>query len=229
MSLKFNSIVETNDPKENNLYLGHICKLPLFEETQEGLNKKFDLMVRVQIFEELQREFKVLCFSKSYKSGKVLISGYKMPRMWAQYGQNHTGVCIEFDKKELVEKIKTSFNPVFYGNVAYKSNFKLIDIETDKLDDKEYLKNFMVKNRTQIFFTKHTDWLTEREFRFLYCGKNDYVVHLRALIKGIYLGINFNKYYYPMIKYFNQGNNLSIFQMYNSGMGLEKDIYIETI
>jgi hypothetical protein len=229
MSLKFNSIVETNDPKENKLYLGNICRLPVYEDTFEGLNKNLELIEKVYLFEELQKEFKVLCFSMSYNIGKEFIPGYNMPRMWAQYAENHRGVCIEFDKKEFTEKIKCSFNPIFYGYVAYKSQFKFINIDLDKLDDKEYLKNFMIKNRTQLFFIKHKDWSTEHEFRFLYCGTNGYAVHLRKLIKGIYLGINFNDHYYQMIKDFNRDNKLKIFQMYNSGLGLTKGKYIEKI
>ena len=39
---------------------------------------------------------------------------FYLPRMWAQYGENHKGVCFIFDKAKLIKKITKELNNHYF-------------------------------------------------------------------------------------------------------------------
>lgn len=48
--------------------------------------------------------------------------GYYRPRMWAQYAEQHQGVCLVFDKEKLLkcfEKSLSAKGDLYYGEVDY--------------------------------------------------------------------------------------------------------------
>jgi hypothetical protein len=82
-----------------------------------------------------KNEWKVFCLTKSLPPVpertrqdiylNYFSNGYNRPRMWAQYGENHSGVCLVFDGNRLSEKfesLKDKKHTVFHGSVSYDSH-----------------------------------------------------------------------------------------------------------
>lgn len=74
--------------------------------------------------------------------------GYKKPRMWSQYGQNHSGICLVFSKKSLMKTIQNelSKNYIIYGE---NINYKEIDFESLSIDDDNLTSNKIVINNIE--------------------------------------------------------------------------------
>lgn len=230
LAIKFNSIQKTNDPFENSLSISTICSPPKVSGTDiPGLNQQMEYLLASANSTNILQDFKVLCFSQSFKTKDFVTYGYNMPRMWTQYGNNHKGICIEFDKRKLIRKIQDSFKPVYFDKVTYRNDSNLIDYDNKKTYSDEYIKELLIKHRKELFFTKHRDWSGEREYRILYIGQNEYVVFLRNCIKAIYLGLRFNNKYFPLINYYNSSYKLKIYHMHISGLNLYRDNYIEQV
>ncbi len=142
-------------------------------------------------------------------------TGYKKPRMWSQYGQNHSGICLVFSKESLMTTIKNelSKNYLNYGeNINYKEiDFKPLNIDNDndKLTVNEIVMNHIKKDYKNIFFQKHLDYKDEDEFRIVLIQKDenlfsqsplDLLVDISNSLKLIILGDRFPKVYLPTIK-----------------------------
>lgn len=91
------------------------------------------------------KHYGILCLSKNWNN--IL--------MWAHYGENHSGFCIGFNKKKIVESN-------YFGQAArvdYKEDYPLIDpIKVKEFDFETIFKQSNIKS---------IDWKYEEEFRFL--------------------------------------------------------------
>lgn len=89
-----------------------------------------------------KKHFGILCLSKSWNN--IL--------MWSHYSENHTGFCVGFNKKKLIE-----LNHFECGTVIYTRKYPLIDpLKHKKMSFEESIKES---------FTKSIDWKYEKEFR----------------------------------------------------------------
>lgn len=116
-------------------------------------------------------------------------NGYKKPRMWSQYGQNHSGVCLVFSKKSLIETIKNELSQnylIYNEDVKYKSKIynDNLNIHNNNLTLNEIIINHIKQDYKNIFF-------------------QNIFIDISNSIKFIILGDNFPKEYLPTI------NNLS--------------------
>ena len=94
--------------------------------------------------------------------------GWNLTRMWAQYADNHAGVCLIFDYKQLCD----DFNAMFAGEETphFERPIKYVSLyELDLLEDKywEPTATFLNDNYIDLLFTKHDDYEHEQEYRFL--------------------------------------------------------------
>ena len=114
---------------------------------------------------------------KTYRS-------YANARMWAQYGDDHKGVCFLFNVKKLKELIDKSVKFKLLGakRVTYKDRLPPFEISYDCI--KEYADGeadindigaltssiFFENNKVYLdvkFFCKQKDWAGENEFRYV--------------------------------------------------------------
>jgi hypothetical protein len=84
-----------------------------------------------------------------------LSEAYDEPLMWSRYSDGMRGVCLMFDKEQL---IKSSLE---FEKVAYKN----IPPEVDFFDQYKKYKNNEEMDLGKFLLTKHTGWAYEKEFR----------------------------------------------------------------
>lgn len=127
--------------------------------------------------------------------GESLRPGYAHPRMWAQYADNHGGVCLAFDSAELDACVRDASGDrqVFSGSVEYHDTHH--GPPTGAVDPYgiAYLEDVMrggLAAIMELFFRKHIDWRDEWECRWVVRSTDDtplFVPMMRAL-RGVLIG-----------------------------------------
>ena len=151
--------------------------------------------------------------------------GVLKSRMWAQYGENHKGICIVVSKTKLIAQLAKAlevdyqlyFGKIRYEELALSRNVPWLDIdgpELDELTSSDVAINFVTKHIDELLFRKQPDYKDETEFRFLLTPKHlEHVsvpihVDLLQCVHSIILGDAFPKVYKPTI--FQLGQELKI-------------------
>lgn len=225
-SLKFSKISKTNDTLES--------KPKICTTTASNTNNI------IKHFRELNKLYiQLLCFTKDEELdtsnttpvGKLFYTdysgrGFALPRMWAQYAKNNTGICFVFDKNKLKQLIydEVGIGLIHDQSIRYINKFDKYDIDQDKLNklldqvslyDSKFQKDlfsiaFLKKNiefTEYNYFTKLSDWSGESEYRFLAFGADDfYVKNIHSTIIGIVIGENIEPAYESILK--NMCNDL---------------------
>lgn len=115
MNLRMNHIGDMNDPKEN---LYHIVYENDFVEIKGG-KKEFNFDEYL-LAEKIRKETRIISFSTDKEvfteTNKIKDYGYQFQRMWANYGQNHEGICLEIDYDDFINENKRNIE-----------DFKIID------------------------------------------------------------------------------------------------------
>ncbi len=137
-------------------------------------------------------------------------SGYDKPRMWSQYGQNHSGICLVFSRDSFMTTIKNELSKnylIYDENINYKEiDFNSINIYDSDLTANQIVMNNIKKDYKNIFFQKHLDYKDEDEFRVVLIQKDENVLCQNPLVdisnslKLIILGDKFPEVYLPTIK-----------------------------
>jgi len=204
---RLSSLLNANDPREYKykLYgaIGWGNFPPDFEQRFSAIHPVLDKALRIQC--------KVMCTCSNLKAQLVLENGttvtdahsgtigWAKTRMWAQYGDNHRGICLVFSRDELKKTILSQFS-----NGHFKCEFiryrhgsrqgsKALVLDGNRLlseENEEYAIDHIFSNATELLFTKDIDYRDESEFRFvLYDPENrceylDISSSIRAVIAG---------------------------------------------
>ena len=126
-------------------------------------------------------KYQQISFCKDYKSERGCFS----PMLWGLYARNEDGICLEFDKHRLLEKVD-----VYKGSVKYKP-VKPITLVGDDFESDDNIEKAIIRNRKEIFFTKHPHWRAENEYRVI--AHNLYSLFIRKALTCIYLQEPINK------------------------------------
>lgn len=161
---------------------------------------------------------KVLCFTRDDPA--VLQDnlhneygrGYAHPHMWAQYGGNHKGVCLIFDREKLsksvsvMSKDKNLFyeGPVIYRDEDNKDDFYAFKFNFDDIEQvgfDKYVEQHVSKFYRALFFRKALDWFSEWEYRFLLKSSDnaDKFISINDSLCVICLGADFPRVYEPLV------------------------------
>lgn len=132
--------------------------------------------------------------------------GYSRPRMWAQYAENHKGICIIFDAVKLNKIIHDTLGSqckIFQGRVSY--DYKSLVFNTIPINDPQAnivkrelidgLRQLYFSSHKETFFIKHPDWRDETEYRWVLHSpqKSSLYVPIKDSIKTILVGVDFPK------------------------------------
>lgn len=207
--LKLSSLINTNDPREYKSY-GFGVKNGFFDEDQK-INQQ--LSWNQKISDLLREKVKVLCFSTDYVYNDEPFDGYNLPRMWAQYGENHLGICLDIDFDRFIEENKDFIADCKKDKISYLSRIKYPNIDFDKIKEfgiNSYVSEYRQANFSKLFFTKFIDWETEREFRILYVDNADIdrYLSIKKSLNRIILGMEFKECFLPII--FKLANNTPV-------------------
>ncbi len=189
--LKFNNAINSIDPIESIVANRSICyKTNIDSKTSEFLNTKGANRLS-QYIKKLQYNFLQVSFCKNKISENFSfedysgqfenneeIFGFTKPRMWDQYADKYSGVCIALSKSKIL-KLNNPLLTKFKDDVKYKnfnelSFYKVGDIDNDylnKIGYKKY-KQELKKKIIDSFFYKHIDYIGEDEYRIgTFCNK----------------------------------------------------------
>lgn len=203
--LLLNPIGKTNDPRENKSFVF----------AGENINSSNYINLNdfnSEISKEIRDGCKMTCFSKDEHP----YFGYELSRMWALYGDNHKGICIEIDKEEFAKENSDKISDGLFRRV----NYFHLDIEKpiihkcidhtriDEIGSKRYIhEEFRPANMEYLFFTKNREWESEQEFRLIYFSdrkENEYC-SIKNSIMNIYVGVDFIDHYLPALKQYCGG------------------------
>lgn len=222
--IRFGSLGGTNDPRETKEWGFIVMDAPqglatdqFFEEMAVIQNTSNDIRQNEWWGLSLSRNDLDLCEPKRDRPDFSHFKyGYAHPRMWAQYAQNHAGVCLEFDGLALHQAIllaaKTA-DDVFFGNVEYvdEFNFKRMK-QTAMAFQLSYsaiqtlgiangLRVHIRDNYPTFFLEKTPDWKSESEFRWLVNSQQGpLLVDIRNAITSVIVGVDFPSVYGPCVR-----------------------------
>lgn len=200
-TLKFSKFHTTNDPRESKSWFfipGTNENRDLSKYSPEYLSKIMNPRIKTTTH--------LLCFSMDKElTGQHLIDtpnrGFCKPRMWAQYGGNHTGVCLIFDIKSLTKEIRSNLNnkdwqanPVVYRDrlLAEIVSEPAFIVNIDKLEEwgeEQYAFSHGQKFKDRLFFEKASDWENENEYRWvLFDSEDEIYLEYKNALKGIMFG-----------------------------------------
>jgi len=226
--IKLGRLGLTNDPKESKTR-SHVIP----SGSGYKLHTQFK-NINTAVEKVSKDEWKVFCLAKSlpinlentrenvYRG--LFAPGYSRPRMWAQYGENHSGVCLIFDGERLsknIESLKDKNKIVIHGPVSYDNYDKSISNHLDLSDIKNLgplraVRKYYYDNYEYFFLTKHPDWRDETEYRWLIHDtgkKKDEFVSIEGALAAILVGIDFPPVYEITLKELCKGLNISAGKM----------------
>ena len=208
-----------NDPREYKFKLLSMTGWSLPEGIQSLYNECHPEIDRI-----LRHECRIMCLCSNDPvkviddAGQIQEDpipstlGWSKPRMWAQYGGNHHGVCLVFSRNALISQFKNCKPDVEwlrYENVIYttagKYNFATLDIQGNSLQRsgvKQYCRQHVEVHWRDLFFTKHKDYRDESEFRIVAhdpLSKLESVDLLESL-RGIIVGDMMHDVYFPLFE-----------------------------
>ncbi|NOS90620.1 MAG: DUF2971 domain-containing protein [Cyclobacteriaceae bacterium] len=149
--LLLNTLGRTNDPREKKSFV-------FAGSSMNASDLAHPTNWSSKISGEIRSDCKILCFCGDHSP----YFGYELSRMWALYGENHRGVCIELDKGKFLEEnqdkiLKELFRPITYYTLDVSKPIIHRKIDFDRINKiglKEYVQNeFRPENIEYLFFT----------------------------------------------------------------------------
>ena len=237
-TLKANSILLTNDPKENKPWsvglTNHISNLTNHKIKTEKARIIHQVMEyndeQRSAIEKKKRCYFLICFStdhihqRSIDNNSTFNRGYGISPMWTHYANNHEGVCLIFDKFEfektltILSNIKIYKNFVKYSEDIYNGNpnyIHYLDICNNSINN--VIEKYLEERIDSLFFQKHPQWQYEREYRYLLKTStgyiNEFFVQFNNSLKGIVMAETIDLKDEVMITNFAFANKIRAYNM----------------
>lgn len=169
LRLSLGSFLSANDPRETKYWHFNVPEINAVHD--------FQLLHEREISDRIKRNIGSLSFTRDTNA----IEGCYRPRMWAQYAENHTGICIIFNRDRLLRSIHGTLDPigrVYAENIEYFSP----ECDFDPMGHMNITRDDIIQENVNViaeqimeepyrsfyFFRKHLDWQDEAEFRVLF-------------------------------------------------------------
>ncbi len=190
----FLEIVKSLEPEYKGLLNDHFRKL------RKMFKSLFETLDRINL-DNWKSQIKISCFTENYPA--------KALPMWAYYGDNHKGYCLEYNFKEAPYYSNQLF-PVKYCNHYFTPPFKRIN-ELSK-----YI--WPIISAT----TKALNWKYEKEWRLIYVNPKYEVVSIKPA--AIYLGSNISNTNMTKLIGVSKRRDLKIYKCRSKNGDFELDI-----
>jgi hypothetical protein len=207
---------DTNDPSEYKFRLLDMIGWSLPPEA-EGLHKEAHPIIdRI-----IRKESRIMSFCSNAAPEIILDTGetiedttvnrigWNKSRMWAQYGENHRGICLVFSKKAIGTEFANIRERLIAKNIQYKTKPGISrpaytlngnQLVEDGVEDYSY--NHVIQHAKTLFFMKHIDYRDESEYRVVVFDpdhKYEYI-NINESIRGVIAGDRTHKVYFPLIR-----------------------------
>ncbi|MDD3106449.1 MAG: DUF2971 domain-containing protein [Bacilli bacterium] len=129
-----------------------------FQEAEEKINDSVN-NCNDKIFSFIDKQFGIASFTTSYNDAL----------MWSHYASSHTGICIEYDFKDYIDRIEDSQTlllPVKYSDKRVTIDQTLLD-KIDLKNIEEQGRKDLLKLFFEGLYTKNTVWKYEDEWRLI--------------------------------------------------------------
>lgn len=209
-TLRLSPFESTNDLWESR---------PLYPGLSVHADDEASLGTGLEPWNEIDRNIrlhsKVVCLTRDWDlPDRVLdpdaLRGWGHLSLWAHYGGGHTGVCLRFDRDRLMQAFESAISegnyglhgPVRYRGVSGGLGAAGIDIgQLREFGVDAVAALFAQKNQDSIFLTKHSDWATEEEYRFVLMDHSVLPAYLdiRHALTGVVLGEAFSQARMPAL------------------------------
>jgi hypothetical protein len=209
-ALRLSPVTSMNDPRETKRwFMSHAT----FDTTPPGAASGL-----WEAAEDFRRLVKVAAFATDRPGDNVqdirFGAGYARPRMWAQYAANHTGVCIIFERADLVERLAARFRGgansgtthFTSDHVRYVREEALTAIGVGDAPLTETVEAYFLHQWKDAFYVKHEDWRDENEFRMAVYERGNadpLFVDARGAVAGLVLGVDFKDEHLSVARTFN--------------------------
>lgn len=204
-SLRLGPPTGMNDPFESEpLWPSFSSKQPV-DPDEFKTDAFFRLSARVS--DSLRGRVRLACLTRSGPwewGGPVGFgNGYARARMWAQYADGHSGVCLAFDQALLHSRFRAQFDDrhdlqPYDTSVRYRADREPsvgihLPLAEVTADAEGHLNDLFPSLVSEMYFTKAWDWSTETEYRFLVHGNvADYeYLDITDSLTGVFLGPRF--------------------------------------
>lgn len=213
MTLRTNFLNKMNGPKENQKWSFGGVNVPyetLYPELNLNPNKgaaHFDSMY--QLGEDIKSKLQAICFVYTDQ-----YNGYENEMMWAQYAENHCGLCLEIDTDLFLEENKDieifKFQDVTYNP---KKNNKWIHWDKSITKD-ENIRQHIEKDFGELFLSKSHYWDKEFEKRLLILQDDFCYLKIKNSLTGIYYGLSTNHNYDAAIQHLIDPEKTKTYRVY---------------
>jgi hypothetical protein len=162
--------VSSDYPKFKEFYLNHFSGRP--EKLDYYFNNKIEFEKLInKTFDYRFENNAVCCFSDESNLTDVL--------MWANYADDHKGICLVFDSAQLKfepkgKKINGTFNPTGPFEITYSDKYLDLDPLNRELNQDSFLT------------TKFCKWLNEKEYRYISAKPGSYYFSVNSLVKIVF-------------------------------------------
>lgn len=218
-SLKLSNLSNTNDPLEF---------IPGGGFSYNGwgeMEQMFKIMRELTISSRKRQNYiRMMCFcldnfcsiedwqneKKQTFTDNLLDRGWARSRMWAQYADNHNGVCFVFSKSEFTQQFEalkersTNITILPSKKIFYTNDFRELEKTMSELNEnhdllKDYSDFYLMDDKLPYLFQKCEDYRDENEYRYCLINKDlispdeAMFVHFGQSLKAIIYGQRFSK------------------------------------
>lgn len=234
-SLRLSKFYTTNDPLETLSWRFRLKDMDSREKRTMYTSTAYRIFENC-ISDYVRERCKFICFNyddpKTIKIDNAelsnVLNGKYKPRMWAQYGDDHKGVCITVDENKFLDNLSHTLDATYemdskhieYISAQDKSHREdeyqidyndIKDISKSKNIKEDYKEIyeeigheilFNKKYRIAYFFRKQEDWRSENEYRIIVINENKIDKEIFVPInKDVVVSLTFG---YKIFDYINQ-------------------------
>jgi Protein of unknown function (DUF2971) len=199
MRLRLGLVEFVNDPYESRPRYPNLSiakGVPELGPSHEETMRQADRLLR--------RAAKVACFTQDYELPESVLNpsalrGYAHPALWSHYGAEHSGVCLQFSRRALAERMRDQFRvgSLFEGAVQYQEDVQglaqAVGLDVEQIHEfglDVVVTSYVERYHRELFFLKHPDWATEAEYRWVFVNQEPLPVYLNiaGALTGLVLG-----------------------------------------
>lgn len=212
MSLRTNFLNKMNGPKENQKWSFGGVNVP-YESFYPELNYELDpnkahFESMYRFGEEIKSKIQALCFAHS-----ETCNGYGNEMMWAQYAENHKGICLEIDT-ELFEAENKHLDIFKFQNINYKPKKDEWVHWNNNITKNENIEHHIKRNFETLFLSKSHYWEKEYEKRLLMISDDYCFLNIKESLTGIYYGLFTDPNYDIAVQQFIEAEKTKTYRVY---------------